>query len=289
MRQSDRWLSTKLRAKKWLASITRRGMGRHVEALMTRSGEFVYLVHPSDFSVGRQLRYRGCYGNEELERLTKLLDKDSRLLIVGGHVGTIAIPASKACRSVDVIEANPVTADLLEKNIALNHCHNVTLHRFAAGDRDGTIEFLAASTNSGGSKIKPRTDSPLYRIDADQQITVPMRQLDEIFDERQFDVILMDIEGAEVMAMNGMRRLIDRCDDFIVEFVPHHLRNVANASVEDFLRPLADFESMMMSGGETHTGTRQHYKILQNCFEHDVSDDSVHFSRRSQSSAKAAA
>ena len=62
----------------------------------------------------------------EIERINKLVDENSNVLIIGGHIGSLAIPISKFVNNCTVIEASPKTYELLKTNILLNKCDNIT-------------------------------------------------------------------------------------------------------------------------------------------------------------------
>ena len=64
--------------------------------------------------------------------------------------------------------------------------------------------------------------------------------LDELLPGESFDVVLMDIEGSEYFAFLGMQRILTYAMVLQVEFIPHHLRNVAGVSVAEFLKPIRE-------------------------------------------------
>jgi FkbM family methyltransferase len=195
------------------------------------------LIDPKDGHVSRQFLRNGCYNPQEVEHLSSLLKTTDRLLIVGGHVGGVAIPLSKKVRTVDVIEASPHNHRLLAANALLAGCNNVTIHNWAASDSDGLLEFLMSSENSGGSKRAPAKRNANYLYDKPQSIQVPAHRLDDVFNEK-FDAVLMDIEGSEYFAIRGGKRLLSECRVFIFEFIPDHLENVAGVNLDDFLAAL---------------------------------------------------
>jgi len=67
-----------------------------------------------------------------VERLKTFIDYKSKVLIVGTHISSLAIPLSKHCQEVTAIEANPKTFELLEINLHLNNVKNITLHNIFA-------------------------------------------------------------------------------------------------------------------------------------------------------------
>ncbi len=179
--------------------------------------------------------------------MSSLLKKTDRLLIVGGHVGGVAIPLSREVKRADVIEANPHNHRLLTANALLAGCNNITIHHWAASDSDGQLEFLMSSENSGGSKRVPAKRNPNYLYDNPQLVQIPAHRLDDVFNEK-FDAVLMDIEGSEYFVIRGGKRLLSECRVFIFEFIPDHLENVAGIAFDDFFAvlPLAQFSSAIL-------------------------------------------
>ncbi|MGH7427267.1 MAG: hypothetical protein ACREJ4_02740, partial [Candidatus Methylomirabilaceae bacterium] len=45
----------------------------------------------------------------------------------------------------------------------------------------------------------------------------------------------MDIEGSEYFALQGMQKILAHARVLVVEFLPHHLKNVSGVTVEQFL------------------------------------------------------
>ena len=119
----------------------------------------------------------------------------------------------------------------------MNDAQNIEIHNFAAGDRTGDVPFLASGLNSGGSGIEMNDgrQEEAHIYGSPKKITVPMRRLDEAFPEARFDLIVMDIEGAEAVALRGMSTLIGRSRALLVEVFEHHLRRIARVSNEEFL------------------------------------------------------
>lgn len=268
----------KLSLKNLLSRLTRRWLGPHVESLLVRDGDFVYLVDPADNTVGRRLR-RGGYGREERTRVLALCDADSRVLFVGTHIGTLAIPTAAAVAEVIAIEANPETHRRLCQNIAINGVDNLTTHCVAASDRHQSLPFLQNRSNSGGSKIKPRREDYRYVYDRPEQIDVPGVRLDDLLAGQTFDVIVMDIEGSEYAAMCGMPNLIASAKHLCIEFVPHHLRRVAEVDAKTWHRPLAEFKTMHRTGGQTSHGVSQIGQTLRTMYDQDMEDDCIVFSK----------
>lgn len=269
----------KLWFKRCLSLLTVRLLGPHVHGVLVRADPFQFLVDPQDYGVGRHLRLQGHYGRDELERLAQMIDPQSSVLVVGTHVGTLAIPLASQCRIVHAIEANPFTFELLSANKAINRTDNLHLHNVAASDEERPLEFLANRSNSGGSKIVPQTKDYQYYYDKPDQITVPGCRLDDRFTDQQFDLIVMDIEGSEYRALRGMPRLLGSAKCLVVEFVPHHLRNVSNVSVKTFLSTVETFDRLTVPTKNVTVGREQFESTLDQLYRNDQSDDGIIFHR----------
>ena len=214
-------------------------LGPKAKYVYVQSGDMGYLVDPADNHVSRQLLKTGFYNSEELGRYANLIKKRDRVLVVGGHIGSIALPFAKLCRHVSIIEANPETFEVLNLNLRLNQLENVSLFQFAAGSANGHVDFVMSSENSGGSKIFPRDRAQHYLYDNPELTTVDLRRIDDMFSEK-FDVVLMDIEGSEYAAIAGAKETLRFARVFICEYFPNHLRDIAGANAEEFAALVED-------------------------------------------------
>jgi len=209
-----------------------RYFGRNAMAVLVRGKEGFFVVDPADSHVSRQLLNTGSYNSHELAELLKFTNSNSRILVLGGHIGTLVVPLAKSAKEICVLEANPFTFELLKLNTMLNGLSNVTLFNLAANDKPGKLKFLNNTENSGGSKRLPIKLKENYFYDSPQTLEIESIQLDELFPKDAFDIILMDIEGSEYFAIKGMPNLLSRCKIFVFEFFPDHLKNVSGVSSE---------------------------------------------------------
>ena len=262
-----------------LSALRRMIAGKRVTALLVESDSGPLLVAVGD-DVGLKFNSGGAY-SAELARLLTWVQPQSNVLVVGGHVGELAIPLAKACQSLTVIEANPETFRLLEINLLINKSHNVRALNFAANDKYEELRFVANQANSGGSKRLPLVQKPMYFHDGPKIINVPGVPLDEVFTDMSFDLIVMDIEGSEYFALRGMRRLLANANKLAVEFIPHHLTNVAAISVEEFVAQISPFFDRLFIPSKAVTVEREQFCApLREMLEKGESDDGLIFSKQ---------
>lgn len=217
-------------------------IGPYSIAVLNRTQNGILLAPTDDLMVGRRLSFNGRYDPELLDFFLKRCEPHFHVLFVGAHVGALAIPVAKRVSRVTAVEANPATLDLLRMNVLLNDSQNIEVHGFAAGDRNGEANFLASRLNSGGSGVEMgEWDRWAYIYDKPKKISVHMKRLDNTFPDTCFDLIVMDIEGAEPLALRGMGNLLKRSRGLLVEVFEDHLRRVANVSNDEFLSLVAPF------------------------------------------------
>jgi FkbM family methyltransferase len=228
-------LHAKLRISSVLAHLRTVLIGRHVTGLLVETGQGKFVVPAADFWIGRKLAYGGSYDKQSLAVYAGFINPDSNVLIVGTHVGSLVVPLARRARHVFGIEANPNVFKLAEINVVLNALTNVSLHNFAASDSNEPLVFLASRHNTGGSKVKPVSDCFEFTYDDPVTITVPGVQLDSVLNESGYDLVIMDIEGAEHKALLGMRSILSKTKVLICELVPNHLRNVAGITLREFM------------------------------------------------------
>jgi FkbM family methyltransferase len=255
----------------------RKKLGNNIKAIITNSENGLFAVDPEDLEVGQKL-LSGGFGIEEVQRLKKFIDNKSKVLIVGTHIGSLAIPLSKHCKEVTAIEANPNTYELLEINLQLNNAENITPHNIFANDSHDKVEFLLNTVNSGGSKRKPKKSSFLYDFDNPEIIELESHRLDDYLPEHDYDLILLDIEGSEYFAMKGMKDILSNCKTLVVEFLPHHLKNVADIDVETFLSVLpGHFTKFTLPDNKQEHNISEVKTVLQKMYDSNIGEDGIIF------------
>lgn len=240
-----------------LGSLRKRLIGPYAVAVLARGENGLLLVPAGDMFVGRRLCFHGRYDREGLEILTEACSDSSRVLVVGAHVGSLAIPLARKVRSLVAVEANPSTFELLQMNVLVNKLANVDLYNLAAGDSNTEVAMLASRLNTGGSKLQiGEWNRWIYTYDKPENVSVQMRRLDDVFPDAEFDLIVMDIEGSEYRALRGMPELLRRCGALTVEISDHHLRQIAKVSNEEFLSLLTpNFDKAEVLPNESQDST----------------------------------
>jgi len=129
-------------------------LGQYSRAILTEGYNGKLLIRTTDMVVGFHLANEGCYDREVVEYHLSYLTHQSKVLIVGTHVGSLLIPLARRVAQVVGIEANQDTFELLQMNLLLNGLKNVTVYNYAAGNENKSVSFIMNTHNTGGSKIK---------------------------------------------------------------------------------------------------------------------------------------
>ena len=257
----------------------RKRLGSNIRSIITESENGIFAVDPEDLEVGEKLR-KGGFGLDEIERLSKYLTGESKVLIVGSHIGSLAIPLAEKCADLVAIEANPDTFELLKLNISLNNCNNISAHNIAASDKREQLKFLKSRVNSGGSKRTPKNHNFMYDFDKPEEIEVEAYSLDEHLGVESYDLVIMDIEGSEYFALKGMPQILVQSKVLVVEFLPHHLRDVAGITVDDFLSVIPEEFTKMTIPSHQKTIEKSSFEAeLKGMFAAEKGDDGLIFER----------
>lgn len=269
--QAKNFLSRKVR------TFTRHLPSGNLEGTIYRTPNGIFSIAASDIALANVLRRNVAWSDDEVREICAATDHDARVLFVGAHVGTLAVPVARHVAHVVAIEANPDTYRFLAANLALNSIDNVELHGVAAGESDGEIEFLLSRRNSGGAKRRPLKADPRYTYDRPDVRRVPMRRLDDLI-EGEFATIVMDIEGSEIFALRGMTRLLAQAQRLFIEFLPHHLRNVAGADSDTLCDLVLPHLPRVAISGRQYEGDAARAE-LKRMFLADEGEDLIRFTR----------
>lgn len=185
-------------------------------------------------------------GNYELttRRLVgRLLPEGGTFIDVGAHVGLYSLIAARKVGPrgrVFAFEPEPDNFHLLTRNIELNGYRNITAVPMAVCDRCGQAQLFVSRQGNDRHSLFRNPRSPL----PEHCQTIATTTLDDFVASAKWpkiDLIKMDIEGAEQLAVTGMRRLIERSNrlHLIVEFAPEMLE-AGRTSPSHFLTNLAD-------------------------------------------------
>ena len=205
---------------------------------------------------GNNVYYQG--NNSRLIRT--IYPNAKRIVDVGSNVGNNTIAYSEWAENGESFEPTPTTLKMLKANIAIaqqqnlkgvywkgtdvegemyrdedatagwytykgihqsmNLVANTTVHEVAATNRnEGTIDILDHTDHGGHNHVVLDTDNIKLR-DSQNIVSVPARTIDS-YNFQDVDAIKIDVEGSELLVMQGAKDTIERCRPSVqVEIVP---------------------------------------------------------------------
>jgi len=153
----------------------------------------------------------GTYELELQAALRALVKPGMVAYDVGANIGYVTLLLVKAVGEagrVFALEALPANVERLRRNVALNGMDSrVSIFAGAVAQAEGPVRFLVHPSGGMGKAEGSAGRAGQYQT----EITVPGISLDEFVYQQGNpppQVVKMDIEGGEVLALPGMRRLL---------------------------------------------------------------------------------
>ena len=181
-----------------------RGGGSFQARLPRAAGGFEYACDLRDV-IAREVFFTGAYGPQETALLRATLRPGATFVDVGANWGYFTLLAAHLVGDagrVVAVEPDPRLHALLAANVAANGLRRVDAVAAAASDHDGTAELAGHDPDSGNWGV-----SSIVAAAPGRRFPVAARRIDGVLDELEVDrveLLKMDIEGAEEMALAGM-------------------------------------------------------------------------------------
>lgn len=159
------------------------------------------LVYSQDVCSGISLILTGKYEQTTTNLFLENVKTGNIVLDIGANNGYYSLLASKKIGKqgqVYAFEPDKNNLVLLRKNILLNKISNIKVFDVAVSDKIGTVQFSSDSIHTGKSTI-------ILDNKGNNQI-VKCVALDTFFKKIKIDTIIMDIEGAEFLALKGAKK-----------------------------------------------------------------------------------
>lgn len=145
------------------------------------------------------------YGNEE--KFTRLVLEELQpadiLYDIGACVGLVTVHAAKKGAYVIAFEPDPSYRLRLETNLRLNKLTNVQIVAWAVSDMQGEVLLFTEGVEGRSPSLREAGKRGSVRVCTDT--------IDNAIARREIPiptVVKMDIEGAETLALRGMRSLL---------------------------------------------------------------------------------
>lgn len=166
----------------------------------------------------------GDYERATRRMVERLLPRGGTFIDIGAHVGLYTLAAARRAGPrgrIYAFEPDPDNYRLLKNNIQRNGYTNVTALPLAVSARSGRSPFFLSRQGNDRHSFFPNPNS-IFREQCRSVETIALDDFVASTGWPDIDLVKMDIEGAEPLAIAGMGRLLDRptCPHLIVEFSP---------------------------------------------------------------------
>lgn len=199
----------------------------------THFGPYIW-VCLEDHGVSGAILHTGRWEPHVEKLLHEYVYRDLTFLDIGANVGYFSLSVANKMRDVGAgrviaIEANPLVVPYLMSSVVESGFDDIIeVLPYAVSEENGLIEMLAEfGDNLGGSTIRK-----LSRKGTGKNV-VPCVKLDDVLaDLPHIDLVKMDIEGAELLALHGMKSIIIKHKpDIVMEINKDCLSGVSGVSV----------------------------------------------------------
>ncbi len=191
----------------------------HVEAILIKDQDKQeILLDLKDPLITQYIIHSGVWEPHLKNLMKQIIRPGHKVIVLGGHVGIHALLMSRLVGEsgkLEVFEPNPSTLKYLKINLLLNPIKNITLYEKAAFSENTQLKFIAVDwrLNASASYLEREVGGL-----PGEQITVDAVKLDSILTipEGGFDILQMDVEGAEAQAVLGAEHIIDNSPNLVV-------------------------------------------------------------------------
>lgn len=246
-----------------------------------------YWLLAHDNLQGPRFSGNNVYYQGNNSRLIRTIYPNARRIIdVGANVGNNTIAYSEWAQKVESFEPTPTTLKMLKANIAIakqqklkgvywrgtdqegdlyrdeeakagwytykgvhqsmDIVADITVHEVAATNRnEGTIDILDHTDHGGHNHVVLDSENIKLR-ESQNLVPVPARTIDS-YNFEEVDAIKIDVEGSELLVMQGAKDTIERCRPSIqVEIVPKQC-NLFGYEPQDLYDFMAQYDYVCIS------------------------------------------
>jgi len=213
--------------------------------IKTMDGINMYL-DPTDFAVSGFLCAHKTWEAFETLLFKKFIEKNTIFIDIGAHIGYYSLLCASKSNEGKIISFEPFTRNfnIFKKNILLNHFKNIKpIKKAVLNKNNSSFLYISNENNTGDNRFFSKD---LIGISTPRKnISVACIKLDDYLHESNLkpDVIKMDIQGAEFLALQGMIDTLQHTEHLVLftEFWPKGIESTGE-SPSEFLNLLEKFD-----------------------------------------------
>ena len=174
------------------------------------------------------------YEQETTLFLRNYLQKGQTVWDVGANIGYFSLEFARLVGDEGKVlsfEPHPEIFQVLQRNVKRNKYPNIKLRNQACGSSHGETKLFFSTENEGNHKIIENSNSNNFAL-------TEVVTLSTFLNEYSPSLIKMDIEGAELLALQGLgQENLKKLDiDFVIEYHPYEMSffDIEGEQVLDF-------------------------------------------------------
>jgi FkbM family methyltransferase len=183
-------------------------------------------IDTRDISLAPHLAMDGVWEMWITEAMIRILKPGMNCIDLGTNFGWYSLLMAHLIGSngkLIGVDANPRMVELCSRTMSVNgFLDRSTIKHAAITDYSGVATFNNLNLYMGSGSLKNMGDTAAQFNDSMTSITVPAMTLDQLIDEKQFDFIKIDCEGAEPGIVRGGRRMLSLPKvQIFIEYAPN--------------------------------------------------------------------
>lgn len=178
------------------------------------------------------------YYDDNLRSFALLIRPNGSVIDVGANIGIYSCFAAQKAGPegrVFAFEATPKTFERLVRNTSLNNSGCIICTHVALGNTTNGSTFIDQHKNDDSQNCLRSVSANTIELGEQK---VPIARLDDCLSATDnFDVLKIDVEGAELMVLEGASSVLKRCRTVFIEVFEPNLKKF-NASSQTLLQLL---------------------------------------------------
>ena len=203
--------------------------------------EVVYRKHfriqlDLDDWIQQQIYFLGDYEKEEIDFLYSYLKPGNTFIDIGGNIGIFSLNASGIVGQhgkVIAFEAFAPNFEKIKKNIQRNGISNTTLEHCAISDRKGKLEIYYDENADNVGMASSYLENSTLKVEVD---SISLDEYLNIHPLKTVDLIKIDIEGGEFLALQGMKNVLKNHQPAIIIEMNHMTMEKSGTSEKEVLQ-----------------------------------------------------
>ena len=187
------------------------------------------IVSFSNDYIGNSINVYGIYEKYYIEAIKKYFSPATynHMLDIGANIGNHTFFLRNTFENISCFEINKLVIPILNYNVG--GYKNIKIHEFGLSDSENEFNIIYDESNIGGAQISSSSipnDNPIAKV----------FEYDKLNFKKDVSFIKIDVEGHELKALNGMRKIINKCKPIIAFEFNNIIHSEENLKLIEFFK-----------------------------------------------------